>query len=132
MRKGYWLAFGAGLGALTGLAVVALSYLGEQALALPFIPFVFFDWLTRVLPGGIITLGIDSMVRIIVGLGLGPIDVVAKTMEQLLGIALWLVASAAIGVALAAWLRRPCRGRTATARAGRRGRAPDWDWPCSS
>jgi DMSO/TMAO reductase YedYZ molybdopterin-dependent catalytic subunit len=114
MRKGYWLAFGVGLGVLTGLAVVALSYLCEQAFGLPFIPFVFFDWLTRALPGGIITLGIDSMVRIIVGLGLGPIDVVAKTMEQLLGIALWLVASAATGVALAAWLRRPAAARPGT------------------
>jgi DMSO/TMAO reductase YedYZ molybdopterin-dependent catalytic subunit len=107
MRTRYWLAFGAGLGALTGLAVVGLAYLGEQALALPFIPFVFFDWLARVLPGGIVTLGIDSMVRIIVGLGLGPIDVVAKAMEQLLGVVLWLVAGAAVGLALAAWLRRP-------------------------
>ena len=97
MRKGYWLAVGAGLGALTGLAVVALAYLGQQAFALPFIPFVFFEWLTRVLPGGLITLGIDSMVRLIVGLGLGPIDVVAKGMEQLLGTVLWLAASAAIG-----------------------------------
>ena len=109
MRKTYWLAVGAGLGALTGLAVVALAYLGEQALALPFIPFVFFEWLTRVLPGGLITLSIDSMVRLIVGLGLGPIDVVAKAMEQFLGIVLFLVASAVIGLALAAWLRSRAR-----------------------
>jgi DMSO/TMAO reductase YedYZ molybdopterin-dependent catalytic subunit len=106
MRKAYWLAVGAALGALTGLVVVALAYLGEQTLALLFFSFVFFDLLTRVLPGRFITLGIDSMVRLIVGLGLGPIDVVAKAMEQLLGILLWLAASAATGLALAAWLRR--------------------------
>ncbi len=126
MRRGIWLAAGAGLGALTGLALVALAYLGQQALALPFFPFAFFDWLTRALPGGLITLGIDSMVRVIVGLGLGPIDVVAKGIEQFLGALLFLVMCAAIGLALAAWLSsraavrrlRPGEGRQAGAIAG--------------
>ena len=31
MRKAYWLAVGAGLGILTGLAVVALAYLSTLA-----------------------------------------------------------------------------------------------------
>src|SRR5512141_1332780 len=116
MRKGVWLAVGAGLGALTGLAVVAVAYLGQQALALPFVPFVFFEWLTRVLPGGIITLGIDSMVRTITGLGLGPIDAVAKSMEEVMGVVLWLVVSALIGLVLAAWMRsRAAAGRLAGA-----------------
>src|SRR5512139_3513873 len=105
MRKGVWLAAGAGLGALTGLAVVAVAYLGQPGLALPFLPFVFFEWLTRVLPGGIITLGINSMVRVITGLGLGPIDTVAKGMEQFQGIMIWLVLSAVTGLVLALWLR---------------------------
>ncbi|HEX9118852.1 MAG TPA: molybdopterin-dependent oxidoreductase, partial [Anaerolineae bacterium] len=107
MRKGssWWLQ-AALLGALTGLAVIALSYLAEQALGLPFVPFVLFDWLTRVLPGGVITLGIDAMVRVIVASGTGPIDVVAKAIEQSFGMALWLAVSLAIAIALAAWLRR--------------------------
>jgi DMSO/TMAO reductase YedYZ molybdopterin-dependent catalytic subunit len=112
MRKGSWLAAGAGLGVLTGLVVVAVAYLGDQALGLPFIPFTLFEWLTRVLPGRLIILSIDSMVGLIVGLGLGPIDVVAKAMEQLIGIVVWLAASAAVGLALAAWLRhRAATGR---------------------
>jgi DMSO/TMAO reductase YedYZ molybdopterin-dependent catalytic subunit len=112
MRKASWLAAGAVLGALTGLAAVALAYLGQQVFGLPFIPFAFFEWLTRVLPGRLIIAAIASMVRLIVGLGLGPIDVVAKGMEELLGIVLFLAVSAAIGLALAAWLRgRAVSGR---------------------
>jgi DMSO/TMAO reductase YedYZ molybdopterin-dependent catalytic subunit len=112
MRKTSWLAAGAALGALTGLAAVALAYLGQQVFDLPFIPFAFFEWLTRMLPGRLIIAAIDSMVGLIVALGLGPIDVVAKGMEELLGIVLFLAVSAVIGVALAAWLRgRAVSGR---------------------
>jgi hypothetical protein len=60
------------LGGLTSLPLIALSYLGQQWAALPFIPFDLFDWLARVLPGQIITNIIDLMVRLITLLGLGP------------------------------------------------------------
>ena len=56
MRR-FSLTYGALLGTLTSLPVIALSYLGEQFADLPFIPFDLFDWLARVLPGNIITLG---------------------------------------------------------------------------
>jgi hypothetical protein len=38
------------LGALTGLIFVALNYLLELLLGLPFVPFDIFDWMARVLP----------------------------------------------------------------------------------
>jgi DMSO/TMAO reductase YedYZ molybdopterin-dependent catalytic subunit len=77
---------GALLGGLTSLPLIALSYLGQQWAGLPFIPFDLFDWLARVLPGRLITVVIDTMVRIITLLGIGPISSAAKRMEQLQGI----------------------------------------------
>ena len=46
----------------------ALLYLGEQLASLPFVPFDLFDTLARVLPGGVITAGIDTLVRLITAL----------------------------------------------------------------
>ena len=59
------LRYGALLGGVTTLALVALFFLGEQFAGLPFVPFDLFDWLARVLPGDVITLGIDGIVRTI-------------------------------------------------------------------
>ena len=99
------LLLGALLGGLTSLPLIALSYLGQQWAALPFIPFDLFDWLARVLPGQIITNVIDLMVRLIMLLGLGPISNVAKQMEQLQGILLVIAGGVVFGVVIA-WLMR--------------------------
>src|SRR5512142_699878 len=72
------LLYGAILGALTSLPVIALSYLGAKAAGLAFIPFDLFDWLARVLPGNVITIGIGSKVKLIGALGIGPTDAVAR------------------------------------------------------
>ena len=64
MRR-HSLARGALLGGLTSLPLMALWYLGEQLAGLPFVPFDIFDWLARILPGDVITLGIDTIVRTI-------------------------------------------------------------------
>src|SRR5512140_2298762 len=85
-RRGPSLILGALLGALTILPTIALDYLGAQVAGLPFVPFDVFDWLARVLPGGIITVGIDTMVTVIRTLGLGPISATAKSMEQSMGV----------------------------------------------
>jgi DMSO/TMAO reductase YedYZ molybdopterin-dependent catalytic subunit len=82
------LVRGAALGALTSLPLIALFYLGQQFASLPFLPFDLFDWLARRLPGGIITIGIDSIVRAIGALRLGPISGSAKLIEQTLALAL--------------------------------------------
>ena len=99
------LFLGALLGGLTSLPLIALSYLGQQWVALPFIPFDLFDWLARVLPGRIITNIIDLMVRLITLLGLGPISNVAKRMEQLQGILLVVAGGVVLGLVIA-WLMR--------------------------
>jgi DMSO/TMAO reductase YedYZ molybdopterin-dependent catalytic subunit len=100
------LLVGAVLGGLTSLPLVALSYLGAQVATLPFVPFDLFDWLARVLPGNVITVGIDSMVRVITLLGLGSIDTTAKSLEQAMGIILVIAGGVVLGILLAWGIRR--------------------------
>jgi DMSO/TMAO reductase YedYZ molybdopterin-dependent catalytic subunit len=69
------------------------------------VPFDLFDWLARVLPGRLISAGIDAMVRIITLLGLGPIDAVAKRIEQLLGISIVIGGGAVLGLIMAVLMR---------------------------
>jgi len=37
-------------------------YLAQQLARLPFVPFELFDWITRILPGDVVTFGIDLMI----------------------------------------------------------------------
>lgn len=96
---------GAVLGALTSLPVVAVGYLGQRLAALPSPPFTFFDWLTRYLPGSVVTFGIDLLVRLIRGLGLSSTGDVAKTVERAFAILLF----AALGALFGAMLSRAGR-----------------------
>jgi len=100
------LAFGAVLGGLTSLPLMALLFLGEQLANLPFVPFDLFDWLARVLPGDVITLGIAAIVRTINALSLGPTSTVAKLIEQLMGIGIVVAGGVVLGVTVAWALRR--------------------------
>jgi DMSO/TMAO reductase YedYZ molybdopterin-dependent catalytic subunit len=100
------LVTGGLLGAGTGLVVTGLTYLGEHFLGLPFVPFDIFDWVARSLPGGLITFVIDSMVRIISMLNLGPTSAVAKAAEQSIAILQFLITSAVFGLVLAILGRR--------------------------
>ena len=51
MRK-LSLGTGAIIGGLLTAALTGLMYLTNKLVDLPFIPYEFFDWITRVLPGG--------------------------------------------------------------------------------
>lgn len=93
------------LGAFTSLAVIALSYLAERAAGMPFLPFDLFDWVARLLPGGVITFGIDLMVAVIRALRLGPTDATAKLAEQTLAL-LQVIAGGAVFGGLLAWSAR--------------------------
>ena len=100
------VGLGALLGGLTSLPVLALLYLGELLASLPFVPFDLFDWLARVLPGGVITAGIDALVRLIAALNLGPTSVVAKRVEQASALLLFVGGGALLGAAIVLLLRR--------------------------
>jgi DMSO/TMAO reductase YedYZ molybdopterin-dependent catalytic subunit len=97
---------GALIGALTAIPVMAVLYLGEQFAMLPFPPFDIFDWLARVLPGNIITIAIDAIVRIIQGFNLGDTSSNAKRLEQLMAGGLFIGIGAAMGLAVALLRKR--------------------------
>lgn len=97
---------GALLGAFSGLALTAIYFLGQMIAGLPFVPFDIFDQLSRVLPGGIITLFIETMVGVIRGLNLGPTADVAKLIEQSMAVAMAVIAGAIFGAVLAVLRRR--------------------------
>jgi len=80
---------------------MALWYFGEQLAGLPFAPFDVFDWLARTLPGDVITLGIDVIVRAVSALNLGPTSTAAKSIEQLMGLGLVLGGGVVLGIVVA-------------------------------
>ena len=110
-RRALWV--GAGLGLLSSIAVIALLYWAEQIYALPFVPFDIFDWMSRVLPGGLIAFVISTMVSIISFfqgfLPIGDTSTVAKAAEQTIAI-LQVVGGGVFFGLILAWInRRPGR-----------------------
>jgi hypothetical protein len=103
--KSRGLILGAAGGLLSSLPLMGISYLAQQVAGQPFLSFLLFEWLARALPGGAVTAGIDTMVLAIVSLGIGPIDVAAKAMEQATGM-LFVIVGATVAGLLMAWLVR--------------------------
>jgi DMSO/TMAO reductase YedYZ molybdopterin-dependent catalytic subunit len=110
-----WIAALAGL--LLTAPAIALFYVARSLFGLSFVPFKIFDWISRALPGPVITFGIDSMVRLIRWLRLGDTASAAKTAEQAMAIAAYLVAGA-VAAALFAVATHIWRGRTLAAGIG--------------
>jgi DMSO/TMAO reductase YedYZ molybdopterin-dependent catalytic subunit len=81
---------GGWVGLLVTAPAAALMALAAALTALPFVPFSLFDWLTRVLPGGLVTFGIDSMISGLELVGLSVADT-AKTAEQATAVLAFLV-----------------------------------------
>ena len=89
-----------GTGALTGAlltgALTGVMYLANQLTGLPFIPFDLFDWIARILPGAVITFGIDLMIDAIRLAGMSVADT-AKTAERAMAIAQFFFLGVAAG-----------------------------------
>ncbi len=100
------LLTGAFVGLLLTAPLIALLYLAAGLLGTPFVPFDIFDWLARVLPGGLVTFGIDTIVSVIVALNLEDTSGTAKIAEHILALLLFLLIGALVGVLLFAFLRR--------------------------
>ncbi len=98
------------LGALVGLLlappVIAVFALGNVLAGLAFAPFDLFDWVARILPGSLITFGIDTMVGVIRGLNLGPTDTTAKLAEQVMAIGIAVSLSVVSGALIFALTNR--------------------------
>src|SRR5215471_18249372 len=75
---------------LTGL-FLAVSGLAWKIAGLPFVALDLFDWIARVLPGSVLTTGIDWIVAISLALHVGNLSAAAKSTEQMIAIAAALV-----------------------------------------
>ncbi len=110
--KRHALARGALAGLLISLPVLAIMAVAQQLIGLPFVPFDLFDWMARVLPGGLIRTVIAFMVSLIGGLRLGPTDTTAKFLEQSIAIVQFIVSGMLFGMILNTIdLRHPVRLR---------------------
>jgi len=84
-------AFGVGLlvGALLAAPLVSILYLLHTAFETPFTPFDLFDAVVRLLPGPVVSFGIDSMVRVLMFFGLS-LSASSKAAEQMQAIGMFL------------------------------------------
>ena len=108
-----------GFGALTGVfltaPLIAILYLVDKSVDLSFPPFDAFDWIARMLPGAMVTFGIDLMVDTLMLVGLSVKDF-AKTAEQIMAILLFLGAGVVATIIVFAlvdrriWAGRPQLG----------------------
>ncbi len=96
---------GALIGAMLTIAFIAILFAGWKLAGLPFVPFDVFDWLARVLPAPPVEFVIGTMVTIIRGLHLGPTSVVAKQIEQGMGIFNLFITGIIVGAILYAILK---------------------------
>lgn len=100
------IVVGASLGGLASIFVMTLNYLLDKIFMIPFVPFDLLDWLARVLPGNIITAGIDFLVLVLQSLGLGPTDRLAKTAERGFALLIFFLIGLLLGVLLLVLNRR--------------------------
>lgn len=84
------LATGALVGGLLTVAMMGLMYLANQIVGLPFAPFDLFNWIARMLPGPVITFGIDLMIDTMLLLGINVADS-AKLAEQIMAVMVFLI-----------------------------------------
>ncbi len=95
---------GAALAVLLGAPIVAVSAVGTAAADLPFLPYVLFEALTRVLPGRLVTMGIEAMVVVLMRLGLS-VRTASKPAEQTLAVMLCLASIVVVGFLWATLMR---------------------------
>jgi hypothetical protein len=75
------LLIGFTVGFFISLPWLALMYAGQQVIGAPNIPFELFEYLTRVLPGGMISLGIEWLIELVTFFGPGQTSATGKIVE---------------------------------------------------
>jgi len=76
--------------------LIGLMFLARQLFGLAFVPFELFDWITRILPGDVVTFGIDLMIDTMLFVGANVADT-AKTAEQVTAVLMFLVGGVVVG-----------------------------------
>lgn len=102
-----------GLGALAGVLliapIVAVMYVADHWLDFSFAPYDVFDWVARILPGPVITFGIDLMIDSLEMLGLN-VAATAKTAEHIQAVLAFVMAGVAASIIVYIVVgRRPAR-----------------------
>lgn len=103
--KGRNILIGALVGALLTAPLIAIFYLASQLVGTPFVPYDIFDWVGRILPGPVITFGIDIIVDLIDTFNLGETSKAAKNAEHFLAISGMFVTGVVAGAVLFGLLR---------------------------
>ena len=91
---------------LVTLPWLALMHLGQQILGAPQVPFELFEFLTRILPGNLISLGIEWLIQFVTFFGLGQTASSAKSIEIISAYLLALVLLSLLGGLYAISLHR--------------------------
>jgi DMSO/TMAO reductase YedYZ molybdopterin-dependent catalytic subunit len=81
---------GALVGGLLTASMISLMYLADQIVGLPFAPFDLFNWIAGMLPGAVVTFGIDLMIDAMLLLGINVADT-AKLAEQGMAVMIFLI-----------------------------------------
>ena len=103
--KAQTVGFGALAGVLLTVPMVALMYLADQLLDLSFAPYDVFDWIARILPGPVVTFGIDLMIDTLGLLGL-DVAATAKTAEHIQAVLVFGVAGVVATIVVYGMVRR--------------------------
>lgn len=90
-------------GLISAIIISAISYLASQLADIIIPPFSLFDFTIRVLPGSVVTFGIDLMVSLIQGFDLGSTAELAKLAEQIMALVQFLLLGGIFGGILAAF-----------------------------
>ncbi len=98
---------GAVVGIILTLPFLAIFFVSQALFGTPFVPFDLFDWLARILPGGLVAFGIDMIVSIIAGLNLENTSGSAKTAEHILAMIITVALGGIIGAVVFARWRDP-------------------------
>ena len=97
--SGFWnssIVKGSVIGGVLTAPLIGLMYLMDKLAGLPFVPFMLFDWITRVLPGGLVTFGIDTMIDAMLIAGMS-VAAAAKTSEQVAAVLLVFILGVVLG-----------------------------------
>ncbi len=84
------LGFGSLVGVMLAAPMIAMMYVAQKWLNFSFAPFDVFDWIARLLPGPVVTFGIDRMVDMLLLFG-ASVSGTAKTAEQSMAVGLFFV-----------------------------------------
>ncbi|MFQ3646809.1 MAG: molybdopterin-dependent oxidoreductase [Anaerolinea sp.] len=101
------IAYGLLLALLLAPVLTVSFVIGGQVAGLPVVPYDLFDLIGRVLPGAVVTAGIDTIVALVLAFGWGDdISAAAKAVEQGLAILIFYGLTCVVSVAFYAALNR--------------------------